>query len=323
MEREAMLRELLDRGWSESDLRRAAAILRELESDETAMAALRDYDQIRGEITTENVSPGDGWDAMERRLQAALDEACEPAGGARSRDAGRRPSGIRGPLGRSRPSGRPGFWGGSLLAASLLIVGGAIGFGLAPKFQGPATPTVTAAEPAPTAVPTGDEVAQQVRAFDEVSRTLDHKAAWVSLSDQASDVGVTQVPVTPTQRLLMLRLSVQRGREVVSRADLVIVPGHTAELTVPLNGSKELHYVISVTDDRYPTLSLWAELEAPNHPTTTLAALATQLRLQPGQAQSVGEFVTGTSEYQLTVGFAEPHRPAIYTAPEDDGKDKL
>jgi hypothetical protein len=55
-------------------------------------------------------------------------------------------------------------------------------------------------------------------------------------------------------------------------------------------------------------LSLWAELQGEQGAGRTLAALATDLPVQPGQVLGAGEMATSSGHYALKIAFAQADR---------------
>ncbi len=95
---------------------------------------------------------------------------------------------------------------------------------------------------------------------------------------------------------------------MVSRSDLVIVPGEGADLMVPIESGQKLRYHIGTTPEPPTRLSLWAELQSSAGAGRTLAALATDLPVQPGQVLGAGEMVTTSGSYALKIAFAQADR---------------
>jgi hypothetical protein len=143
-----------------------------------------------------------------------------------------------------------------------------------------------------------------VKAFQQVSQVFDGHASWLLVSHQASDVGIASGQVATMGRVLLLHLSVSRGGVAVSDADLLIVPGQTADLRVPLEADQSLHYRISASTDLPTHLAIWLEAVG-SHSQQTLGALATTLQAEPGEKMNAGELTTSAGSYQLRIGFAE------------------
>jgi len=68
------------------------------------------------------------------------------------------------------------------------------------------------------------------------------------VSDEASDCGFGATRRgRGAAKVLLLRLRVTRGSAVLSNADLLVIPGQSANLTVPLKGGHSLHYRIGTS----------------------------------------------------------------------------
>ena len=81
------------------------------------------------------------------------------------------------------------------------------------------------------------ELPTDVSAFEQVSKVFDGRAGWVLVSGDASDMGSLPGPIAAPRKVLLLRLSTSPGVEDVSEADLMIIPGQTANLKVPFGGT--------------------------------------------------------------------------------------
>ncbi len=305
---------LLDGGWSERERHDLAAALAHAADCPDCAAALAAFDEMRTAIDARHADavPAGGWDAFADRLASTVSAA------------GASPTMTTTRLRRR----------GTAAAACVVI--GVAGF-LAGRLGGPASPglatngtgTTSPVEARPTTskqtearphvpTPTPGDVARGAAAFAQLSEVFDRRASWMLVSDAGSDVGLSSDVIPPARRLLVLRLTVLRGEAVVSSADLVIVPGRTADLTLPLGGGQELHYQIDTSADPPTRLSLWLELTTPRE-TRTLAALATNLNLRPGEGVSAGRFTTPAGPYELRVAFADAHAgpaPAPAAAPD-------
>jgi hypothetical protein len=313
MDRETVKQALLDYGWDAAERQRIAEVLRFLKQDAQCQAAVADYDRIRaalrsGETETEagvtggtrEAEPIGGWEAFAGRMQQAADRAEL----------------------RSARRLRPWLRVTGMAAALLAALG--LGWWLRPVGAGwpgstsskPAV-TVPAAAAAASLAFAPQEIRQNVSAFRQVADVFDQRASWMLVADRTSDVGLGRDPTQPEDRLLLLRLTVCKGEQVVSRSDLVIVPGEGADLTVPLDSGQKLRYHIGTTAwspqaaamPPPPTrLSLWAELQSSPGTGRTLAALATDLPVQPGQVLGAGEMVTTSGSYALKIAFAQADR---------------
>ncbi len=146
------------------------------------------------------------------------------------------------------------------------------------------------------------EVSQQVEAFAKVSEAFDNRASWMLISDHTSDVGVAEANI-PERTLLLLRLSLLHAGAIISHADLILIPGQQADLTLPSSDGQILHYRMSASNAVPTTLSLWLGIENTHEKSATIAALSTQLPLAPGQVVSAGQMATVSGTYELKVGF--------------------
>jgi endonuclease/exonuclease/phosphatase family metal-dependent hydrolase len=108
--------------------------------------------------------------------------------------------------------------------------------------------------------------------------------------------------------VLLLRLTLMHGRTIASDADLLVIPGQTANLKLPLKGGQTLHYRIGTSTDEPTRLSLWLEVQTPlgGQP---IAALSTHLQLEPGQGVTAGQLATSAGDYELKIAFAREDLP--------------
>ncbi len=260
-----------------SDRKRVLAAVEHLKSCAECQAALADYADLREVLRNpSHVEPVGGWGQFQDRLKST-----------------------------ARHSERVTFIGwrsASAVAASitllaLAIIGSSYLNNRPIPHEGQLMATSGTSRFSPAEVP------QQVQAFAKVSEAFDNRASWMLISDHSSDVGVAETAITE-RSLVLLRLTLLRAQSVVSKADLVLVPGQQADLTLPLSDGKSLHYRISASRTTPTSLSVWLEIENPQAPSETLAALATQLPLAPGQVVSAGQLATTSGAYELKVGFA-------------------
>lgn len=270
---------LLELDLDERDRGRVALALRHLEGCAICQEAFRDFDGIQSAIalTDRNVEPREGWARFEEELTSHV--AARP---------------------RNSPSYR------SLgVAAAVLIVCGAFALGLSLARVGGRSIAVVAPGSTEEAGPhfTPGDIHHQVTAFRRVSEVYDGRAGWIWVSKGASDVGIAKSNISAAQKLLLLRLTVLAGERQISEADLMVIPGQTADLTVPLEDGAALHYRVGTSTDEPTHLALWLEMRTPTG-TEPLAALSSSLRLQPGQKVTAGELSTTSGRYVLKVAFA-------------------
>ncbi len=149
------------------------------------------------------------------------------------------------------------------------------------------------------------DVTRHMRAFEEVSQVFDGRASWVMLSDDATDMGLAPQPLDGQRpHLLLLRLTMLRENQIVSETDLAIVAGQSANLTVPIPHGRTLRYQIDTTRDQPTRLNLWVEVQTPAGG-QALAALATEMRAEPGRKVSAGRLTTAGGVFELQVDFAQ------------------
>jgi hypothetical protein len=273
---------LLDLKLDDAHRRRLTESLNHLEQCADCRAAFADYDAIRNSIRVDSseVEPIGGWESSGNEfLSLAVP---------------------------TRPRRNWAF--GLAIAASLLVAVGAFEFGrLADRHT----------EPGPLAIQAGpsthdeaelqfapSDLNHEVNAFHQISRDYDGKAGWMLVSKDASDVGLSDKDVAAGGQVLVLRLSVTSDGNEISTADVLVVPGQTADLTVPLEGENGLHYRIGTSTDEPTRLTLMLELRKPTG-AEPLAALSTNLRMQPGQKRTAGELCTSSNRYVFKVGFAK------------------
>ncbi len=272
------MQKILDCNWDEIQLREAGTILDHLRQCEQCRTALADYDQIRSvlKVSENEGEPNGGWLALENHLF---------------------------PLRKMTPSLR---WISKItLAASLFFV---LGFGGGYWWftQKPENSGVFARGPAQLST---KDINQQVAMFDQISRIYEGKAGWVAVSDKTSDVGVISDKVLSRPQLLLLRLTMSQKKTVVSQADLVIIPGQTAELRVPFFNDQALKYRIRTSSSEPTNLTVWVEVEKPNQDGEVIAALATTLHISSGEVRSAGQMVTSTGGYDLKIAFSKATKP--------------
>lgn len=273
----------LDAGWNAAAQSQAAEALEHIKSCAECQERLRQYDQIRAalEVNTSEAAPPAGWETFERRLATT-------------------PSHLR--------------WNWPLkaiaaLAASVVIAGTAFQLG-----RSWIRPTGAALSRDVSPVMAGAarfaplQLNHEVNAFDQVSKVFDGRASWMLVSDEASDVGVAPQVVSEAHQVLLLRLTLTLGGRIASEADLLVVPGQSANLTVPLAGENSLHYRIGTSADEPTHLSVVLEVNTPQGG-QPLAGLSTNLRVEPGQNVTAGQLSTSAGEYELRIGFARAALP--------------
>jgi len=252
------------------------------------------------------VTPVGDWRAFEGRLLRSMEPPVEMTVASPMR------------IDRHRASHGVGFGVALGMAASVLLFGLAFWMGYhAGARSGVSSPTAVAqpktSQNTHFARLGASDVNRQIEAFQQVAEVFDRHASWVMTSGSSTDMGLASEPIDGSGPILLLRLAMVRGNDVVSSTDLAIVPGQSANLSVPLQQGRMLHYQIGTTTDLPTRLSLWAEVRTPVGG-ETLAALATRLDAEPGQAVSAGRLTTAAGVYELQVDFARAR--SHMTAPQ-------
>lgn len=285
---------LLAAGWDAEGRQQAAAMLRHAEDCAECRSAIGDFDRIRATLAdseSDLAEPAGGWEAMHDRMSDALAERAMPM---------------------RRPVVRPGL----AIAAALAAVAAAT-FHIG-RFLNPAPPAPTAmvqpvylvdpqrAEPAPARISSAEE-SHELQAFRQVADVYDGRAGWIMLSNSsdASDVGMLSPDSRPSNKLLLLRLDLWHGHDLVSNSDLLVLAGQTADLTVPLETGQSLHYHVRTSsevdrDDGSDHVFIALELNPPKS-RNPLAALATNLLLHPNQRTTAGWLATSAGDFELKI----------------------
>ncbi len=288
-------RDMLDGDWTEAKLSEARRILDHLEASPQDRSVLREYDSLRESLRCPDgdaVAPPGGFEALEtswheRRVAAPpAEETSEPRGGT---------GGLRW-----------WSWPAAMAATIVLAVVGWSIVRLGPRGSDEAsrvTPAGTVRFIHSTA-----EIQQDVRAFEDTQQVYDRRARWVAATSAAADVGLADAPITATDRLLLLRLTMLRGEQLIAQADLTVVPGQEADLTVPSDVGLAVRFRIATTSDEPTRLTMWTDVRVPGGEDQALAALATDLRFKPGTVVTAGQWRTSTGRYRLEVGYSEYRR---------------
>jgi hypothetical protein len=331
---------LLSLELDEESRRQVFEALAHLESCEPCRTALRDFDKLAALLHTgkhldeslppvvgaeadetpsaadlspmlpdrSGVSPTGGWEAFESKLLAA------------ARGGRQRPLLMR--INRWLPA-----LGG--LAAIVLVGWGAFNLGMKASALGSGAPVAkvpSVGPPKATLVRLSpDDVAEKVRTFDAIDHSFDGQTRWLMLSGpNNTDVGlINQCPESPATRragdkILLVRLNLVRGGDVVSQADVLLVPGTTANFVVPtkLGVPLQYHIVTSALDPmrlrvqvQVPggAVSVAAARQVASAPAT--AVLGTSLELEPYRDASAGRFVVDRQAFDLQVAAAASSLP--------------
>lgn len=221
-----------------------------------------------------------------------------------------------------------------------------------PPQTGVVQPTVTSpTATAVTMALAPADVAQKVRTFREVNQAFDGRTGWLLLSGDQSDVGLIDAPASTSQdtspvtqpaegtggppetagdprpasrpagpqggglgrKVVLVRLHLLRGADVVSDVDLVIVPGTTASVTVPTTDGTRLRYYVGTSADDPTRLAVRVEVPEQGSPAggvrepggdAAVAVLGTSLQVEPYHDVAAGRLVTPAGAYDLKIAAA-------------------
>jgi hypothetical protein len=274
---------LLECDWTADQRERMLALLAHASECRSCAAAMQEFDSIRAVLqpATSTPEPTGGWERFEQDLQTVCAASMRPAR----------------------------LWRGWALAASLAVAAVGWGlYGLGARQTGPTSRAAGNGDLAALQI-TPQEAQQQANVFQEVTQAFDQRTTWMLLSDRQTGLGLADDPVDAPRRLILLRLTVLRADTVISSADLVVVPGQTAQLDVPFEPAQQLHYVIGTSSGDQTSLSIWAEVRKPDGGHETLAALATNLQAQVGKVLDAGQLVTSTGKYQFKIVYSQVALP--------------
>jgi len=282
---EHMRETLLRHDWNESQRQAMRDALNHAAECESCRTAMRDFDGLRTafSLRDEDAEPNDGWTAFEDRLSQSLATA-------------------------SRPRFR---FTPIAMAASLALA--VAGWGLYwQSLPGAAAPVIPSPDPHGTNAAvrfSPQEIVERSQVYRDVSEVFDGRAGWVFVSNGSSDVGLTTKAIPPQTRIVLLRLSMSRNDRVISTSDLMIATGQAAELSVPLDQGRVIQYHVAASEDTPSRLTIWAELQSRREAGQTIAALATELPVKPGETLNAGRMTTSSGGYELTASFAQVQKP--------------
>ncbi len=267
---DSIRQEALDLNWGRDDWQKARRVIAHVDGCAECRDVLLGYDQVRSVLTggmdRKDVEPTGGWDAFEARMAVRAV----------------RPKVRRWPI-----------W--SAAAAALLIgacAGWAVqwkssvgGKGGAPELARPFT---------------AGEVAEHTVAFGKVAEVFEGKTAWMLISNVDSDMGVAEKSGAGKE-LMLLRLTMTDGKKVVSQADLVMVPGQHADPVIPFVNGQKLRYRVTAPVSGSREVAVWVRVERGGGGEEPVAALGSSLVAANAQALPVGQLVTPTGRYELSV----------------------
>jgi hypothetical protein len=153
----------------------------------------------------------------------------------------------------------------------------------------------------------GPDIANNVEAFTQVASVFENRSGWLLVANGDSSIGLVDTPVARSPDVLVLRLTLQRQGQALSSADLVIVPGLSADLQLPLREGSRVHYRVGTSRRDPARLGLWAQIE-PQAGSESLPVLATSVRLRSGEERTAGGMESREGQCELRVGFWQGRR---------------
>ena len=159
-------------------------------------------------------------------------------------------------------------------------------------------------------LPSKESVRMHLAAFREMSAFLDHRAAWLALSPQTQDVGISDQPLVNPAFLAQIRVTAWRGDECVGSTDVMLAPDEPARLTVPIEGGRQVEYVLIASSAVRPTLSLAVRIQDNQRPNQA-AAIGTVVELHDQGVIPAGQVRLDDTVYRLVLGYAIVRSPGI------------
>ncbi|HWE03634.1 MAG TPA: hypothetical protein VG326_14610 [Tepidisphaeraceae bacterium] len=285
----------LDQNWDQDTRRRAAQTLQHLESCPECQRAVQDYDRLRQTLGSfaAQADPPAGWDRFTPPSRSPSHQSDRAA--------------LEPPISRF-PSRWRVAWTG---IAAALFLAASVAFEMG---QASARPTSNIRAGAsvldhafsPRDLPQREELSD----FGQIRNSSNGLAGWMIAEKSTSEMGLSDGAHPPGRQALILRLALTNGPELTSSADLLIVPGQTANFKIPGHYGPDLRYRITTSAIDPSQFSLALDLTAPAV-AEPLAALATSLRMQSGERLTAGRLVTAYGEYELNVSFAYARLPEV------------
>lgn len=266
--------DLLGFDWDHADRQCAAAVLAHLEVCAACRQAAMDYDELREAVrpAADEPMPRGGWQAFGQKFHF------------------------------KSPRPHPLRWRTFVATAAVVLVA----LGLANLYltlqRLPTGVSGMSGLPASSVGLSKADIDQDAQAFRQVSSVFDHRAGWILLSDQATDLGLTPMPADPASPLLLVHLQLWRDAARVSQATLAVIPGQAAQVTIPSTDGHQLAYTIQTSAAEPGALQVYLEIASPGNARAAVATLATQFRFEPGRMIKAGQLATSQGFYELKVG---------------------
>jgi hypothetical protein len=262
---------LLDQDWDAGGRQRAMDALTHLQACAACQVAMADFDRLRTLL-------GEG-DAPDKAAHAV------------------------GPLPlRHKSRWRISFFSATGAVAAALVIA-MVGFAIGRQIYMDSEPSRLVADSAGQPM-TSAEIEQRLRAFEEIRELFDARATWVLLSNEGSDLGLSSGPVTEEPHVVVLRLRMLRAGDEISLAELIMVAGESAHLSLPLPDGQVLSYQVATSVQDPSRLVLSAQMQSALRG-EQVGALATELRLRNDRSMLAGMLGTPTGTLELHVDFAE------------------
>jgi hypothetical protein len=286
---------ILDQDWDESSLREAAELFAHIRECETCRQALQGHSALRGLLLQDGLAtPIGGWQRFEDDLLQQVATMTQASS-------------------TPRPVSSTNF-SLAMVAASLLLamVGWAFYFhadGHPESSVVQNTGTQSQARLAWSGEAfrlTAKEIKNGMALFRKVSEVADGQVGWVAVASNTAELGVSTEPLPPQEKVFLLRLVLSRGDDKAPvDTNLVMVPGQTAVMTLPLEGGKHIRYRIKANENRGHEVSLVAKVQDAAHPQQAAAILATHLSPANGEVIRAGTLQTSDGCYELAMAFAD------------------
>lgn len=143
--------------------------------------------------------------------------------------------------------------------------------------------------------PSEREISQGIQAFARVSSVFDNRAGWIVLSEQVSDVGLTDQPIQASTRPVVVYLNLKKQGKIVSEMTLAMIPGPAAHLEIPNTAGRQVRLTLQAAPNRPQQLKISMEM-APDF------SINASLNMEFGQPVRAAQFVTSQGNFELVVG---------------------
>lgn len=170
---------------------------------------------------------------------------------------------------------------------------------------------VKPAQEHPNAVPSAEALKTQLAAFEQVSDFLNQRAAWLAVSSDIQDIGVSDRTLSP-EFLTQIRVTAMQDDQTVSTTDILLVPGEPAQLVAPLHHGRQVVYTLMIDPERRD-LSFSVRVENARNPSQS-ASIGTVVPLGKQSIIPAGQVQLGESSYRLLLGYTIIDPSSLYPA---------